>query len=222
MKTYKILICDDHAVVRAGLRLILGEDKDFRIVGEAENAAQAIEQAVLHQPDLVLMDISMPGTNGLHAIPRIRAATPEAKVLILTVHDDPAYFFQALQAGAAGYVLKGASSSELLAAVRLVLEGGVPIPFTLAPQLLSDYINRVDAHRTPSYETLSARERSVLRLICRGRTNKQIAEELSLSIRTVERYRSSIMRKAGLQNRAELVAYAVRQGLLSEKKENTE
>jgi two-component system response regulator NreC len=219
MKTYKILICDDHAVVRAGLRLILGEDKVFRIVGEAENAAQAVEQATHFQPDLVLMDISMPGANGLQAIPRIHAATPEAKVLILTVHDDPAYFFQALRAGAAGYVLKGASSSELLAAVRLVLEGGVSIPFTLAPQLLNDYMKRVDANAVSSYETLSPRERSVLRLICQGRTNKQIAEELSLSVRTVERYRSSIMHKAGLQNRAELVAYAVRQGLLSSSNE---
>src|SRR5512136_1781236 len=124
MKTHKILICDDHAVVRAGLRLILQKEKDFQIVGEAENAGQAIEMATRQQPDLVLMDISMPGMNGLEAMPRLHAAVPEAKVLILTVHDDEAYFFQALQAGVSGYVLKGASADELLAALRLVNQGG--------------------------------------------------------------------------------------------------
>jgi two-component system response regulator NreC len=159
------------------------------------------------------MDISMPGTNGLEAVTRVRAAAPEVRVLILTVHDDEAYFFRALEAGAAGYVLKGASVSELLAALRLVIHGGIPIPRTLGPRLLNDYLERVDGNEAPSYETLSAREREILRLIARGRTNKQIAEQLSISVRTVERHRSSIMNKIGLQNRAELVAYAVRQGL---------
>jgi two-component system response regulator NreC len=216
MNACKVLVCDDHAVVRAGLRLILIKEKDFQLVGEAENAEQAIELAARHQPDLVLMDISMPGANGLEAIPRLRAAAPQAKVLILTVHDDEAYFFQALQAGAAGYVLKGASVSELMAALRLAIQGGVPIPRTLAPKLLSDYLLRADQQNGSSHDPLSTREREILRLICKGRTNKQIAEELFLSVRTVERHRSSIMRKAGLQNRAELVAYAVRQGFLSE------
>jgi two-component system response regulator NreC len=216
MNACKVLVCDDHAVVRAGLRLILIKEKDFQLVGEAENAEQAIELAARHQPDLVLMDISMPGANGLEAIPRLRAAAPQAKVLILTVHDDEAYFFQALQAGAAGYVLKGASVSELMAALRLAIQGGVPIPRTLAPKLLSDYLLRADQQNGSSHDPLSKREREILRLICKGRTNKQIAEELFLSVRTVERHRSSIMRKAGLQNRAELVAYAVRQGLLGE------
>jgi DNA-binding NarL/FixJ family response regulator len=196
--------------------LILENEKEFQLVVEAENAGQAIELAARHQPDLILMDISMPGANGLEAIPRLRAAAPQAKVLILTVHDDEAYFFQALQAGAAGYVLKGASVSKLLAALRLAIQGGVPIPRTLAPKLLSDYLLRADQQNGSSHDPLSKREREILRLICKGRTNKQIAEELFLSVRTVERHRSSIMRKAGLQNRAELVAYAVRQGLLGE------
>jgi two-component system, NarL family, response regulator NreC len=215
MNVYKVLICDDHAVVRAGLQLILEKEKDFQLVGEAENAEQAIELAAYHQPDLVLMDISMPGANGLQAIPRLQAAAPQAKVLILTVHDDEAYFFQALQVGAAGYVLKGASVSELLAALRLVIQGGVPIPRTLTPRLLDDYLERANQRAVPSEDPFSKREREILGLICKGRTNKQIAEELFLSVRTVERHRSTIMRKAGLQNRAELVAYAVRQGLLS-------
>jgi two-component system response regulator NreC len=215
MKTHKVLICDDHAVVRAGLQLILKKEKDFQIVGEAENAGQAIELATRQQPDVVLMDISMPGLNGLEAIPRLHAVAPETKVLILTVHDDEAYFFQALQAGVAGYVLKGASTDELLAALRLVNQGGVPIPRALSPKLLTDYMIRAQEDTASSYKTLSSREREILKLICKGRTNKQIAEELFLSVRTVERYRSSIMRKAGLENRAELVAYAVRQGFLS-------
>ncbi len=215
MKTHKVLICDDHAVLRAGLRLILQKEKDFQIVGEAENAELAIKLAAHHKPDLVLMDISMPGMNGLEAMPRLHAAIPEAKVLILTVHDDEAYFLQALQAGVSGYVLKGASADELLAALRLVNQGGVPIPRVLSPKLLTDYLDRAQKSAVSSYSSLSSREREILKLICKGRTNNQIAEELFLSVRTVERHRSSIMNKAGLENRAELVAYAVRQGFLS-------
>jgi two-component system response regulator NreC len=215
MSVYKVLVCDDHAVVRAGLRLILEKEKEFQLVGEAETVDQAIELASHFQPDIVLMDISIPGANGLDAIPLVQEVAPGAKVLILTVHDDEAYFFRALQAGAAGYVLKGASVSELLAALRLVIQGGAPIPRALAPRLLNDYMERVDQQAVSSYATLTAREREILRLIRMGRTNKQIAEELFISVRTVERHRSSIMRKAGLENRAELVAYAVRQGLLS-------
>lgn len=220
MNACKVFVCDDHAVVRAGLRLILEQEKDFQLIGEAETAEQAIELAAHYQPDLILMDISMPGANGLQAIPCLRAAAPQARVLILTVHENEAYFFQALQAGAEGYVLKGASVSELLAALRLVIQGGVPIPLKLVPKLLSDYEERANLQAGSNNSPLSNREREILRLICRGRTNKQIAEELFLSVRTVERHRSSIMRKAGLQNRAELVAYAVRQGLLREAEVN--
>jgi two-component system response regulator NreC len=215
MTVYKVLICDDHAIVRAGLRLILEKEKDFQIVGEAANAEQAIEQAMILNPDVVLMDISMPGMSGLDAIARLRTVVREAKVLILTVHDDEAYFFRALEAEAAGYVLKGASVNELLAAIRLVVHGGVPIPHPLAPALLADYLEQVENGRITSYRRLSSREREVLRLIAEGHSNKAIAEQLSISVRTVERQRSSIMHKIGLQSRAELVAYAVRQGLLN-------
>ena len=215
MKTVRVLLCDDHAIIRAGLRLILEQEEEFEIVGEAENGEESIRRAARLHPDLVIMDISMPGMGGLEATPRVLEVAPEARVLILTVHDDEAYFFQALQAGAAGYVLKGASRSELLAAIRLVIHGGVPIPRKLGPHLVNDYLERVENGVAPSYQQLSPREREVLRLIAKGRTNKEIAEQLSLSVRTVERHRSSIMNKIGLQNRAELVAYAVRQGFLS-------
>jgi len=215
LKTVRVLLCDDHAIIRAGLRLILEQEEEFEIVGEAENGEESIRRAARLHPDLVIMDISMPGMGGLEATPRVLEVAPEARVLILTVHDDEAYFFQALQAGAAGYVLKGASRSELLAAIRLVIHGGVPIPRKLGPHLVNDYLERVENGVAPSYQQLSPREREVLRLIAKGRTNKEIAEQLSLSVRTVERHRSSIMNKIGLQNRAELVAYAVRQGFLS-------
>ncbi len=215
MKTVRVLLCDDHAIIRAGLRLILEQEEEFEIVGEAENGEESIRRAARLHPDLVIMDISMPGMGGLEATPRVLEVAPGARVLILTVHDDEAYFFQALQAGAAGYVLKGASRSELLAAIRLVIHGGVPIPRKLGPHLVNDYLERVENGVAPSYQQLSPREREVLRLIAKGRTNKEIAEQLSLSVRTVERHRSSIMNKIGLQNRAELVAYAVRQGFLS-------
>jgi len=210
----KVLICDDHAVVRAGLRLILEAEKDFHLVGEAETAEQAIELAARYQPELVMMDITLPGMKGVEAIPRLLSVAPGTKVLILTVHDDEAYFFQALQKGAAGYILKGATVSEILAAMRLVISGGVAIPRTLSPRLLKDFQERTDGQASSTDDPLSLREREVLRLICKGRTNKQIAEEMYLSVRTVERHRSSIMRKASLENRAELVAYAIRQGIL--------
>jgi len=215
MTIVRVLICDDHALVRAGLRLIFEQEDDFELVGEAENAEESIRQASQLHADLIIMDISMPDISGLEAIPRMLKVAPKARVLILTVHDDEAYFFQALQAGAAGYVLKGASRNELLAALRLVIYGGVPIPRKLGPRLVNDYLERVRKGEAPSYQQLSPREREVLRLVAQGRTNKEIAGQLSLSVRTVERHRSSIMNKIGLQNRAELVAYAVRQGFLS-------
>lgn len=210
----RILICDDHAVVRAGLRLILEQEAGFVIVGEAASGEELIAEAGRLRPDIVVTDLSMPGLGGLEALPRVRRAAPEAKILILTVHEDEAYFFQALEAGAAGYVLKGAPAEEFLAALRLVARGGVPIPHTLAQHLLADYTDRTKDNPPPNHALLSPREREVLGLVADGRANKEIAERLSISVRTVERYRASIMNKLGLHNRAELVAYAVRRGLL--------
>jgi two-component system response regulator NreC len=210
----RILICDDHAVVRAGIRLILEQEAGFEIVGEAASGEELIAEASRLRPDIVITDLSMPGLGGLEALPRVRQAAPDAKILILTVHEDEAYFFRALEAGAAGYVLKGASAEEFLAALRLVVGGGVPIPHTLAQHLLADYADRTKDSPPPHHAQLSPREREVLSLVAEGRTNKEIAGRLSISVRTVERYRASIMNKLGLHNRAELVAYAVRRGLL--------
>ena len=210
----RILICDDHTVVRAGLRLILEQEAGFEIVGEAASGEELIAEAGRLRPDVVVTDLSMPGLGGLEALPRVRQAAPEAKILVLTIHEDDAYFFRALEAGAAGYVLKGASAEELLAALRLVAREGVPVPPTLGQRLLADYTDRTRDEPPPNHAQLSPREREVLSLVADGRMNKEIAEQLSISVRTVERYRASIMNKLGLHNRAELVAYAVRRGLI--------
>jgi two-component system response regulator NreC len=215
MSPTKVLICDDHAVVRAGIRLILERQDDYEIVGEAGNGRAAIVQAGELQPDIVIMDLAMPGVGGLDAIPQVLQAAPDCCVLVLTVHDDEAYFFQALQAGAAGYVLKGAPASELLAALRLVAGGGVPVPATLARRLLVDHIQRTQQNEIlHNRDRLSLREQEILPFIADGRTNREIAEILSVSVRTVERFRSSIMNKLGLNSRAQLVSYAVRQGIV--------
>jgi two-component system response regulator NreC len=203
------LICDDHAVVRAGLRLMLETRPGYTVVGEASDGADALAQARRTQPDLVILDLSLPDGSGLAAIPALQQAVPGVKVLVLTVHEDEAYFFAALQAGAAGYVLKGGSASELIAALDLVAQGGVPIPRLLGQRLASEHLRRV-----PGPADLSEREQELLRLIAAGRSNKAIAEELALSLRTVERHRSSIMSKLGFHNKAELLAYAVRRGWL--------
>ena len=205
----RVLICDDHAVVRAGLRLILETQPGFALVGEATDAQEVIARATATRPDLVILDLSLPGLTGLAAIPLLLQAVPEAKVLVLTVHEDEAYFFAALHAGAAGYVLKGGSASELIAALDLVAQGGVPIPRILGQRLASDHLSRA-----ADTAELSDREQAVLRLVAAGRSNKEMADELALSLRTVERHRSTIMSKLGFHNKAELLAYAVRRGVL--------
>ena len=176
-------------------------------MGEAIDGADAIAQARQTQPDLMILDLSLPGLSGLAAIPALRQAVPHMKVLVLTVHEDEAYFFAALQAGAAGYVLKGGSASELIAALDLVAQGGVPIPRVLGQRLASEHLGHA-----PGPADLSEREQDMLRLIAAGRSNKAIAEELALSLRTVERHRSAIMSKLGFHNKAELLRFAVRRG----------
>lgn len=215
MSPTKVLICDDHEVVRAGMRLILEKQDGYEIVGEAGDGREAIAQGRKLQPEIVIMDLAMPGMGGLEAIPQVLQAAPGCRVLVLTVHDDEAYFFRALQAGAAGYVLKGAPADELLAALRLVAEGGVPVPGTLAQRLLLDYLQRGRNEPPHNHDLLSPREQEILSLIADGRTNREMAEMLSISGRTVERFCSSVMNKLGLHSRAQLVSYAVRRGIVS-------
>jgi two-component system response regulator NreC len=205
----RVVICDDHAVVRAGLRLILEMQPGLALVGEATNGKEALALATEAQPDIVILDLSLPDLSGLAAIPALREAVPDVKVLVLTIHEDEAYFFAALQAGAAGYMLKGGSASELVAALELVVQGGVPIPRLLGQRLAADHLGRVADNAG-----LSDREQEMLGLIAAGRSNKEIATTLALSLRTVERHRSTIMSKLGFHNKAELLRYAVRRGWL--------
>ncbi|MDO8614416.1 MAG: response regulator transcription factor [Dehalococcoidia bacterium] len=217
MSRLRVLVADDHAIVRDGVRMILEAQPDLEVVGEAADGQEALEKARQLAPGLVLMDIAMPGMNGLEATAIIKREMPEMQVLALTMHEDYQYFFEVLHAGASGYVLKGASSSDLLAAIRAVARGGVYLHPTVAKNLVADYIRRMDSgEEKANYDGLSGRERQVLTLVAEGRTSQQIADELFVSINTVQTHRAHIMEKLQLQNRAELIRYALRKGLITE------
>jgi two-component system response regulator NreC len=212
MAKTRILLVDDHAIVRAGLRLLLESQPDMEVVGEAADGTEAFRKARELRPDVVVMDITMPGLSGLEATSRIKAECPDAQVLALTMHQDERYFFQMLHAGASGYVVKGAPPADLIAAVRSVHQGQAYLYPSLARRLLDDYLTRSKEGREA--DDLTDREREVLRLIAEGLTGKEIAELLSLSVHTVERHRQNIMAKLRLHNRAELIKYAIRKGLI--------
>ncbi len=216
MEKIRVLIADDHAIVRAGVRLLLESQSDMEVVGEAVDGRGAVEMVRDLEPGLVLMDVAMPNMNGLEATQLIKDRYPGVQVLALTMHEDERYFFRILQAGASGYVVKGASPADLLAAVRAVAQGQAYLYPSVAKQLLDDYLKRVEAgEEKDSYDGLSEREREVLRLIAEGRTSRSMADQLVLSVNTVERHRANIMGKLNLHSRAELIKYAIRKGLIS-------
>jgi two-component system response regulator NreC len=213
----RLLLADDHAVLRSGLRLLLDGQPDLKVVGEAGDGAEALRLAAGLQPDLILLDLTMPGLSGLEALPALRKAAPGARVLILTMHDAEGYLRQALRAGASGYVLKKAADAELISAVRAVLRGEVYVHPSLTKALLEDLLPAAGAEGpTNPWDTLSEREREVLSLVARGHTSAEIAEQLTLSPKTVETYRSRGMEKLGLRSRAALVQFALARGLLSD------
>lgn len=216
MSPVRILLVDDHAVVRAGLRLLLAADSELEIVGEAETGTEGVRLARELTPDVVLMDISMPDMNGIEATRRIKELTPEAAVLALTMHEDDQYFFEMLAAGASGYVPKRAAPNDLLSAIHAVQKGGVFLFPSVARLLVSDYLQRAgqagDAGR--SFDALTDREREVLTHIAQGRSNQEIADELVISVKTVNRHRENIMAKLNLHSRVELVHYAIERGLI--------
>lgn len=211
----RVLIAEDHALVREGIRLILEAEPGIRVVGEASNGREALEMARALKPDIVLMDIGMPEMNGLEATRQLRRELPETQVLALTVHESGDYFFRMLAAGASGYVLKGAPSSELLAAVRAAGRGEVHLQPSLTTRLVGDYMRRLRRGEPVSeYDRLTDREKDVLMLLAEGLTNQEIATRLSISPSTVETHRQHIMEKLELRNRTELVKYAIRHGLI--------
>ncbi len=208
----RILLADDHAVLRAGLRALLSAQGDLEVVGEASDGAEAIRLTQALHPDVVVMDIGMPGVSGIDATARIKHDLPAAKVLILSMHDDRGYLRQVLRAGASGYVLKKAADTELLAAIRAAARGEVFLDPALAKALVDEV---VEPKRAGSeIPALSDREREVLRLIAHGHTNQQVADRLCISVKSVETYKARLMEKLGLKGRAELVRYALQRGLL--------
>jgi two-component system, NarL family, response regulator NreC len=209
----RLLIIDDHQLVRSGLRRLLENEEDMAVEDEAGTAYDAVRLARLHKPDVVLLDVVMPGGSGLDAIPEIKDAAPDARILALSMQDDPSYVRRAFATGASGYVLKEAADDELLAAVREVAEGGRYVDPHLGARLAAaDAAAAAEAADDP----LSGREREVLRLLALGHTNQEIAQMLYLSVRTAETHRARIMQKLGLTTRAELVRYAIDHGLLAE------
>ena len=217
MNKVRVLIVDDQAIVRDGVRMILEAQPDIEVVGEASDGREALEAARHLSPDVVLMDIAMPGMNGLEATAAIKQELPDVQVLVLTMHEDYEYFFELLRSGASGYVLKGASSSDLVSAIRAVHQGGVYLHPALAKNLVSDYVKQMEPGEDRArYDGLSDRERQVLKLVAEGKTSQQIADELFLSVNTVQTHRSHIMEKLGLHNRTDLIRYALRKGLVEE------
>jgi two-component system, NarL family, response regulator NreC len=207
----KVLIVDDHAVVRAGLRLLLEAEDDIAVVGEAGTAREAVFELRSSQADVVLMDVAMPGGSGIDVIPQLLHEAPEAKILMLSMQDDPSYVRQAFEAGASGYVLKEAADAEVVAAVRDVAEGRSYVNPALGARLVAA---ESEARKRAEADPLSDREREVLRLLALGHTNQEIAKMLYISVRTAETHRAHIMQKLNLRSRADLVRHALASGLL--------
>jgi two-component system response regulator NreC len=214
----RVLIVDDHAVVRAGLKLLVDSEDDLEAVGEAGSARDAIFEARSLNPDVVLLDVMMPDQSGLEIIPQLLHENDEAKVLVLSMQDEPRYVREAFEAGASGYVLKEAADAELVAAIREVAQGGRYVHPELGARLVAA---ETEERKRAEADPLSDREREVLRLLALGHTNQEIAKQLYISVRTAETHRAHIMQKLRLSSRAELVRYALDQGLLAEGAQDT-
>ena len=213
MKKLRVLLVDDHAVVREGLRALLSHDERFDIVGDAADGLQALAAVQRLSPHVVVLDLSMPGMNGVQVTRRLKELHPDVKTIALTVHEEGGYLRSLMDAGASGYVLKRSASTELLRAIETVAEGGVHLDSAIAGQL----VNRLGQRRGPSAPTtaLSDREEEVMRYVAHGYSNKEIATKLDVSVKTVETYRYRAGEKLGLNSRAELVRYAIGQGWLA-------
>ena len=212
-KAIRVLIVDDHAVVRAGLHLLLDAEADITVVGEAGDVRAAVFEAREQKPDVVLMDVVMPGQSGIEGVPHVLKEAPGSRVLVLSMQDDPRYVREAFAAGASGYVLKEAADAEVVAAVREVAAGGSYVHPALGARLVSA---DAEAKAREDADPLSEREREVMRLLALGHTNQEIAQMLFISVRTAETHRAHIMRKLGLGTRADLVRYALANGYLEE------
>ena len=210
----RVLIADDHAIVRTGLRTLLTADATIELVGEATGGYEALDLADQTRPDILLLDLSMPDLDGISVTREIRHRLPEARVLILTVHEEQALLREAIRAGASGYVLKQAAEGELLSAIHVLMRGDMYVDPAMMRDLLHDTVERAPSPASEAAESLTSRETEVLKYIVRGYTNRQIGEELSISVRTVEGHRANLSSKLGIQSRVEFVRYAREHGLV--------
>jgi two-component system response regulator NreC len=215
MAKVRILLADDHAILRAGLRVLINAQADMEVVAEAASGREAVETAVAVEPDVAIVDITMPDGNGVWVAERLHDLVPKTRVLTLTMHEDQAYLKAALAAGASGFVVKRAADTELLQAIRTVVEGRLFIDASFGDRVLAELLNPVASPVSPAVDTLTAREQQVLVLLAHGCTNKQAAEHLGLSMRSIETYRSRLSDKLGFQSRVDLVRYAIESGLMS-------
>jgi DNA-binding NarL/FixJ family response regulator len=207
----RVLIADDHGIVRSGLRMLLERHSDLAVVGEASDGVEALELSQAEHPDVAVLDVSMPRMTGLQAARAIRAHVPDTRVLLLSMHDDERYFLEGLEAGAAGYVLKRAADTDLINAVRTVADGRAFLSDEAQRALMDAWL---DGEITEAEDPLTPRELEVVKLIAEAFTNRQIAETLTLSEKTVESHRANLLAKLGMRDRVELVRYAIRRGLV--------
>jgi len=214
-RIFRILIADDHAVVRQGLKLLINSQPDMTVVGEAADGAGVLQQAVAIRPDIVVMDLSMPGMNGLVATRALKEARPSVEVVALTRHDDETFLQEVLRAGASGYVLKQSNPVEFLQAIRAVAAGGVYLDPAMTPRVADGLLTKASERARDSKPTpISERESDVLRLIAVGHSNKEVAAQLRISVKTVEVHKANAMKKLGLNGRVDLIRYGVLQGWL--------
>jgi DNA-binding NarL/FixJ family response regulator len=213
-KPIRVLLADDHALVRAGFRVLLQSLPDMEVVAEAGDGREALRLIGLHQPNVVLMDIGMPGLNGLEAAARVAEESPQIRVIILSMHATEEYVLRALRAGAVGYLLKDAGTAELELAVRAVVRGETYLSPAVSKHVISEYVQRMGP-KSNSFDQLTPRHREILQLIAEGQTTKEIAQTLKLSVKTVETYRTQLMERLDIHDIAGLVRYAIRTGLIS-------
>ena len=213
----RVLLADDHTILRAGLKMMLNAQPDIEVVGEASDGKQAISEAQRLLPDVIIMDITMPECNGIEATRQVKRLLADVRVLVMTMHENEEYLFQMLRAGASGYMLKEAADTDLISAIRVVSSGRFYLSPSAQSMMVSDYLQRVrTGEERDSYSALTEREREILKLVAEGYTNTQIGERLFISPKTVDTHRTHIMDKLNLHNRAELVKYAMRRGLLED------
>ena len=214
MNKLRVLIVDDHAIVRAGIRSLIEGQSGFEVVGEAAQGDEVLGKVMQLQPDVVLMDIAMPGMNGIEATKLLKREFPHIHVVILTMHDDEEFFFNLIREGASGYVLKDSEPEQLVSAIRDAAKGQIYLSPAVAKALMESYVMATTGFNGENYIALTSREKDVMRLLATGSTNREIAEALVLSRRTVEKHRQALTRKLGLSNRDDLTRYAIRRGLI--------